>query len=153
MNAYCWVDLISRLRGFTKFGGNTSYRLVKRGPASVRRGTLGNITSRNLPHVIIYTFYINIFTWRSASTHIRVNNKFIVWSHSWEGHGLWTCYPDVRNTRAQLSKWPVDLMSGMTWTSPGAYVWMAVTYSCLLYGALFSATMEYLARTGFKIKT
>ena len=90
-----------------------------------------------------------MFQWHPSGIVLRVNNKFIVWSHSWEGHGLWICHPDVRNTRAQLSKWPVDLMSGMTWTSPGAYVWMAVTYTCLLYGALFSATMEYLARTGF----
>ena len=35
--------------------------------------------------------------------------------------------PVTRTSRAQLSKWPVDLMSGMTWISPSAYVWMAVT--------------------------
>ena len=68
-----------------------------------------------------------MFQWHPSGIVLRVNNKLIVWSHSWEGHGLWTCHPDIRNTRAQLSKWPVDLMSGMTWTSPGAYVWMAVT--------------------------
>ena len=38
------------------------------------------------------------------------------------GRPEYTCSAPV-----QLSKWLVDLMSGMTWISPGAYVWMAVT--------------------------
>ena len=66
-----------------------------------------------------------MFQWHPPGIVLKVNNKFIVRSHSWDGHGYWTCHPDVRNTRAQLSKWRVDLMSGMTWISPGAYVWMA----------------------------
>ena len=77
-----------------------------------------------------------MFQWHPPGIVSKVNNKFIVRSHSWGGHGHWTCHPDVRNTRAQLSKWPVDLMSGMTWKSPGAYVWMAA--DTRVHGALFS---------------